>query len=211
MLTVVWSPKGGQGCSTVAASLTLLTPESSLVDACGDGPAVLGLADPTGDGVVDVLVSDLAVGVEVLSLLSVEAYWTRVVPAGSADPSGVSLERWCELAEVLREDVGEWVVDAGTGPGRAMAQVAGVRSVLVVRNCYLALRRSVGCRPDPDVVVLIEEPSRALGRADVVAVLTVAPVVAVPLDPSVARAVDAGLFTTRLPRALARALEPAAR
>lgn len=210
MLTVVWSPKGGQGCSTVSASLALLSSESSsLVDACGDGPAVLGMAEPSGDGVLDVLTSDLAVGVEVLSLLSSDAGATRVVPVGSADPSAVSPQRWCELAEVLRDDVGEWFVDAGTGPARVMAGVDGVRSVLVVRNCFLALRRSVGCRPDPDVVVLVEEPARALCRVDVEAVLTAAPVVSVPLDPSVARAVDAGLFASRLPRVLAGALEPA--
>lgn len=50
------------------------------------------------------------------------------------------------------------------------------------------------------------EPGRALDRTDVETVVG-APVQAeVPLDPAVARAVDAGLLASRLPRGLERAL-----
>jgi hypothetical protein len=59
-------------------------------------------------------------------------------------------------------------------------------------------------------VVLLAEPGRALTRADVEDCVG-APVVAeVAVDPQVARAVDAGLLATRLPRALARELSRAA-
>jgi len=50
-------------------------------------------------------------------------------------------------------------------------------------------------------VVLVRDPGRAVRSADV-AVVVGAPVVAeVAVDPAVARAVDAGLARTRLPRA----------
>ena len=62
----------------------------------------------------------------------------------------------------------------------------------------------------PSEVVLLSEPGRALTRADVEDCVG-APVVAeVAVDPQVARAVDAGLLATRLPRALAREVGRAA-
>jgi hypothetical protein len=62
----------------------------------------------------------------------------------------------------------------------------------------------------PSEIVLLTEPGRALGRGDVERAVG-APVVAeVAVDPQVARAVDAGLLTSRLPRGLARELARAA-
>ena len=81
----------------------------------------------------------------------------------------------------------------------------------MTRPCFLALRRmdTVPCRPGG--VVLIEEPGRALDRRDVAEVAG-APVVArMGADPAVARAVDAGLLASRLPRSLQRALGPVVR
>ena len=58
----------------------------------------------------------------------------------------------------------------------------------------------------PTGVVLVDEPSRSLTRADVEAALGVPVVAVVQVDPAVARAVDAGLLASRLPRTLAREL-----
>lgn len=59
MLMVWFSVKGGQGCTTVAASLALARGgRATVVDAAGDVPAVLGLREPTGPGLVDLLSSD---------------------------------------------------------------------------------------------------------------------------------------------------------
>ena len=59
-------------------------------------------------------------------------------------------------------------------------------------------------------MVLVTEPGRALGRADVERTVG-APVVAeVAVDPQVARAVDAGMLTSRLPRGFARDVARAA-
>ena len=48
MLTVCYSPKGGQGCTTVTAALALAQRGSRLIDTTGDLPAVLGLPEPSG-------------------------------------------------------------------------------------------------------------------------------------------------------------------
>ena len=78
--------------------------------------------------------------------------------------------------------------------------------LLVVRACYLALRRAARLERPPTGVVLIEEPGRALVARDVEVVVR-APVVArVPFDERIARTVDAGLLSTRMPDTLAGAL-----
>jgi hypothetical protein len=58
------------------------------------------------------------------------------------------------------------VIDAGT---RTLV-LAGAEHVLVVRNCYLALRRVVSS-PPADRIALVVEPQRSLGVRDVVEVL----------------------------------------
>ena len=59
-------------------------------------------------------------------------------------------------------------------------------------------------------MVLLTEPGRSLTRVDVEDCVG-APVVAeVSVDPAVARAVDAGLLASRLPRGLAKELRRAA-
>ncbi len=93
----------------------------------------------------------------------------------------------------------------------ALALVAAARrSILVTRPCYLALRRAHEPPLHPTGVVVVHEPGRALGRADVERIVS-APVVAeVAVDPVVARAVDAGLLAGRLPRSIERSLRHAA-
>lgn len=94
------------------------------------------------------------------------------------------------------------IVDAGT----AAVEHYGVR-YLVTRPCYLALRRAaIGADTRPDGVVVIEEPGRALTAQDAADVVCAPLRATIGLDPAVARAVDAGLFASRLPRTLTRSL-----
>ena len=80
------------------------------------------------------------------------------------------------------------------------------RSVLVTRACYLSLRRLPAQVRRPTEVALVVEPGRALGRTDVEAVVGSPVRMRIPLDPAIARAVDAGLLARRAPRALLRAV-----
>jgi hypothetical protein len=83
-------------------------------------------------------------------------------------------------------------------------------SVVVLRGCYLALRRAVHSPllPRATGVALVEELGRSLGSPEVRDVLDRPVLTRVPVRPAVARAVDAGVLAARLPDALAR---PAAR
>lgn len=115
------------------------------------------------------------------------------------------------LATLLGTEQRQVVIDAGRvdGPSCLDARLlatSAVVSLLVVRPCYLALRRAVASGIRPTAVAVVTEPWRALTSTDVAEVVG-APVVAeIAVEGSVARAVDAGLLATRLPRLLDRAL-----
>ncbi len=102
------------------------------------------------------------------------------------------------------------VADAGRAEysvQRAVVEVADT-SVVVVRGCYLALRRAVDDELTARAmgVVVIDEPGRSLRPADVADVLGCPVLATIGVDPSVSRAVDAGLLVQRPPQLLSRAL-----
>jgi hypothetical protein len=126
-------------------------------------------------------------------------------------PADLHTHRWQELGRVLGLAADMVVVDAGLGLPHPALCGDHVQSLLVTRPCYLALRRAVMLDGRPTGVVLVNEPSRALGAPDIARTLG-APVVAeVAYDPQVFRAVDAGLLAARLPRGLAQPLAAPAR
>jgi hypothetical protein len=138
-----------------------------------------------------------------------------VRPGGPTARPAVLVDRADLLAGVLAADPRPVVADCGTlrpGDAGAAVTVAASASVslLVVRPCFLALRRSAAAPLRPSGVVVVAEPGRALGRREVEDVLRVPVRAEVPWDPAVARAVDAGLVAARLPRTLARSLRGAA-
>jgi MinD-like ATPase involved in chromosome partitioning or flagellar assembly len=215
MLIARWSAKGGAGTTVVAASLAVLAARegdagSLLVDLAGDAPAALGLAEPTGSGVAGWLSAGRDVPPDALHRLEVPAGGgLTLLPRGE----GALLEDRADvLATLLGADGRTVVADCGTDPrGAALRVAAGAtRSILVTRACFLALRRALTVPLRPSEVVLLSEPGRALARRDIEDSVG-APVVAeVSVDPAVARAVDAGVLATRLPRGLARELRRAA-
>jgi MinD-like ATPase involved in chromosome partitioning or flagellar assembly len=219
MGTVVccWSAKGGVGTTVVAAALALVSAERSdtgvlLVDLAGDVPAVLGLSDPAGPGVAGWAAAGREVPADALARLAVP-----VLPSLDLLPAGDGVvddrSRYELLARLLAADDRTVVVDAGllTRDAPAVAMAAGATtSLLVTRPCYVGLRRAVAAPLRPSGVVLVGEPGRALDRTDVEGVLGVPVVAELAVDPAVARAVDAGLLTSRLPRGLRRVLRDAA-
>lgn len=90
------------------------------------------------------------------------------------------------------------VIDGGTDPTPPPGTTT---SFLVIRPCYLAIRRGLASGgPRPAGVILVEEPERSLGRRDIEDVLGVPVVATFAVTPAVARLVDAGLLMTRPPR-----------
>jgi MinD-like ATPase involved in chromosome partitioning or flagellar assembly len=215
MLVACWSSKGGAGTTVVAATFALVLARRSptgalIVDLAGDVPAALGLPEPDGPGVAEWLAAGPDVPADALGRLEHSAgQGLHVLSRGTGD---LEASRGDVLAALLAADARPVVADCGTEPrGTARAVAAGAtRSILVTRPCFLALRRATALPVRPSEVVLLAEPGRSLTRLDVEDCAG-APVTAeVAVDPQVARAVDAGLLATRLPRALARELSRAA-
>ena len=115
------------------------------------------------------------------------------------------------LGALLGADARVVVADCGTAPtGAAQVVAAGAdRSILVTRACFVALRRAMEAPVRPSHVVLVAEPGRSLTRHDIETCLGVPVLAVVEVDPAVARAVDAGMLSGRLPRGLARELRDA--
>jgi hypothetical protein len=135
-----------------------------------------------------------------------------VVRRGGLPPPGTHAELLCGLASADPRPV---VVDCGRlepgAPGAAHAFAAGAgRSLLVLRPCFLAVHRAKRAPVRPSGVVLVSEPGRALRAGDVEDCLGVSVVARVRVSDHVARAVDAGLLSARLPRSLAHDLRHAA-
>jgi hypothetical protein len=209
MITVCWAAKGGSGTTVVAAAMAIAASDPTLlIDLAGDVPAVLGIAEPDGPGVLEWLASDASVSR--LNSLEVRAdAHTSVLPRGRVAPA--TSERWAELATWLRAERRSAVVDAGSAsdPPPALVRAAD-HALLVTRPCYLALRAAVRRAVRPSGVVLVDEPGRVLKARDVEASLGVPVVATVLLDPAVARAVDAGLLLARLPTGFRHAVRAAA-
>lgn len=216
VLITCWSVKGGSGTTVVASALSLLLArrdrnEVVLADVGGDAPAVLGLPEPNGPGLFDWLATP---GVEDNALRRLEfdaAPGLRLLPKGSPGPTGG--EPSASAERILRALSGERTVVVDAGPPSALADelAAGASvSLLVLRPCYLALRRALAAPVRPSAVILVEERKRALDVLDVEGVLGVPVQAVVPWDPAIARCVDAGLLGARLPTSLASALRAAA-
>jgi hypothetical protein len=179
---------------------------ATLVDLGGDSATALGLAEPTGPGVVDWLASPTAGPTDLARLAMTIRDDVRLIPRGAADPPG---DQWLRLAKALGGSP-TVIVDAGTGRPPQALHDAAEHSLLVTRPCYIALRRAQQLDIRPTGVVLVDEPGRALTSSDVERALGVPVVAEVRLDPAVSRAVDAGLLIARLPRSLITSLRSAA-
>ena len=213
MVVACWSVKGGSGTTVVAAALGLALSARDegalLVDLAGDLPAVLGCPDPDGPALADWLAAGDDLPQAALRRLEVEAGpGLALLPLGRAHPA--PSERGEALAAELAADSRPVVVDCGSSPspiGSAVAAAASL-SLLVLRPCYLALRRALHAPIEASAVVLVGEPQRALRRNDVEDVLGIDVRAVIPWRPAVATAVDAGLLGRRLPAPLERAVRP---
>lgn len=222
MLLSCWSAKGGSGTTVVAAALALVLGSSGrdalLVDLAGDLPAALGVDPRSGGGLTDWLAAGAEVPADGLARLEVPVVdGVALLPRG--DGALGASEQVSVLARLLTADARAVVVDCGrlsattpTDEGEVALELArsATHSLLVTRPCYLALRRVATVPLRPSGVVLVDEPGRSLDAVDVEHVVGAPVVAAITVDPAVARAVDAGLLSTRLPRGLARALRHAA-
>ena len=221
MVTLCWAAKGGSGTTVVATALALSSARPSLlVDLDGEIPTVLGLPEPDRPGVADWITSDAPrEHLEDLLIDIGTAKWLLPWRGGSGCASsdradlfnGPDIEqRWQEFAGWLTAwalaRYGDVTIDSGTGEPNAVLINEADRTLLVTRPCYLSLRRAVSSSLRPSGVVLVDERGHSLTRHDIERALGVPVDATVSMDPAVARAVDSGLLTTRLPKVISREL-----
>ena len=217
MLVCFWSPKGGSGTSVVAAAAALVLAretDARIVDLAGDQPAVLGFAHDPVPGLLDWMRAGPGAPSDALDHLAVDvAPRLTLLPAG--DPLGEPPvpEAGAALAVALDADPRPAVCDLGRLDAPALpafAEVAGI-SIVVVRGCYLGLRRAVRHPAITEAMgaIVIDEHGRSLGAHDVEDVLGLPVLATIPARTSIARAVDAGVLPTRLPDSLGRPLHHA--
>lgn len=223
-LLTLWSPKGGSGTSVFAAACSLVIARRTgarLVDLDGDQPAILGLAAEPRAGVLDWLAAGPSAPTDALDRLAVEvAPGLVLLPRGAehralAPMPEAEAEAGAALAVALRDGAVPTLVDAGTAStpaARALLEVSDA-SLVVVRPCYVTLRRAVRLALVGRAagIVLVDEPERSLGAKEIADVLGRPVVARVPVKAAIARAVDAGVLPSRLPDGLARAANEALR
>jgi len=201
-----WTVKGGSGTTVFSAAFALALAnrhgKATIVDFGGDVPSVLGMAEPAGRGIRDWLSSPSRVAQDLLNLHLNATTSLRVVPAGSATSFDESA-----LLDLVATAEQHTVFDFGTlqPPESLRGSLRG--DWLVLRPCYLALRRAAKLRVRPTGVVVIRENGRALTSRDIQAVVGSPVVGEISVSDGVARSVDAGLLATRLPKQLAEELE----
>ncbi len=227
MFLACWAVKGGSGTSVMAASLALSLvgrgDEVLLVDLAGDQPAILALNEPPAAGLTDWLDAEDDSPADALARLEVQVDDRLLLLPRGEGPCGTS-PRAGVLVDVLKADRRTVIVDCGTvvpdhthDAEGSTPELVGSRvvsaaesSLLVIRPCYLALRRALSAPTRPSRILVVNEPGRALDVDDIEDVLGVPVVADVRLDPALARAVDAGILRSKLPRGISRALRGAA-
>jgi len=192
---------------SAALALTLAqrnTATVRIVDLAGDIPSALGIAEPSGEGVMNWLQQQ---HVPIQSLQIPVTARVSLIPRGNDSllHHNLTAEHCNSLATELDTSNELTVVDAGSGHIPQLINNA-TTSLLVIRPCYLALRKAAHLSVKPHGIVLINEPGRSLGKRDVESVVGAPVLVELPLDPTIARCVDAGLLASRIPTVLSQHL-----
>ena len=193
------SPKGGN-CTTVTATAYALLMAANgthtvLIDLCGDVPAAAGMAEPTTPGINDWLSESSTSDAQTLVTLGTPFdNGLVIVHRGSSFVEGQP--RWSDLANAITTLPMNIVIDAGTTflPDELRRAVTHV--TMVVKPCYLSLRRASRMQRPTQLFVVCEE-SRALTIKDVGHVLGMPVTCEIPYTPAISRAVDAGMLPSR--------------
>lgn len=208
MVLAVWTPKGGSGCTVLSCALALeaareRTSHAVVVDGNGDVPAALGVNEADGPGVSDWLAcAGAPTAPRLMSYGRATTAGVSVLPWGTGPaPSVAGAGR--QLVRELAHHDGHVVVDLGIVAEEWQDEVLrdAHASVMVLRPCYLAIRRARRSRHADMTsgVVLIEEPGRKISATEIESVLGIPVWSVIPWRAAIANTVDAGVLGTRLP------------
>ncbi len=185
-----------------------------IADLTGDVPAVLGVAHDPEPGLHDWLRAGVEAPTDALDHLAVDVErQLAMLPAGRPGLDGAAPEAGAALAVALGASSRPVLCDLGRAEHPALVALAEIADVniLVVRGCYLALRRAIHHEllEHTSHAILVDEHGRSLGARDVEDVLGLPVATVIAARGAVARAVDAGTLAVRMPDALARPLRHA--
>ena len=222
MLWSICGLKAGYGVSTVVAGLAAQAPRDLkilVVDFHGDQEALFGMPPVANEssmvGVTEWLLADVDTtsldqfvvpvndSIDVLRAGRGLRCYADQIESGDSRPRVLELFAWARArAAVTLLDLGPVTTD-GTR-FTSFAAAATDRRSLVVRSCYLGLRHAANVPIAFEDLIEVSEPGRSLRTLDIEGIFDRPVDAIVPLDPAVARAVDAGTFGRRCPRALRR-------
>lgn len=193
------SPKGGN-CTTVTATAYALllaargTP-TLLIDLCGDIPAALGMAEPTTPGINDWLSEYSTSDSQVLVTMGT-AFDNGLIVSHRGSSFVEGQPRWSDFARAIAASPINVVIDAGISfiPDELRHAVSHI--TMVVKPCYLSLRRASRMQRPTELFVVCEE-GRALTMKDVGHVLGMPVSCEVPHTSAISRSVDAGMLPSR--------------
>jgi Flp pilus assembly CpaE family ATPase len=221
MITTCWSVKGGSGTTVVSCALSMLAASRApsagaerrsvlTIDLGHDVASVLGVtaSSPDGFGFADWLAADDSVEPTSLDrLISPVNSSLSLLSLGPSVRMSVLTETRLDLAlKWAEQQFVDVVIDAGVAEtDLARWCVAHAhRSLLVMRPCYLSLRRAIDSTLPAHGAVVVSTDGRTLDSHDVSSVLGIPVSAQLPFDPEIARLVDSGMFGQRLPRSVNR-------
>ena len=199
MSTIFMSPKGGN-CTTVTATAYALllaargTP-TLLIDLCGDIPAAMGMAEPTSPGINDWLREHSTTDAQAIMTMGTK-FDNGLIVLHRGSPFVEGQPRWADLARAISSSPINVVIDAGISFIPEELRQAVSHITMVVKPCYLSLRRASRMQRPTELFVVCEE-GRALTIKDVGHVLGMPVTCEVPYTPAISRAVDAGMLPSR--------------
>jgi hypothetical protein len=209
MISALWSAKGGVGvtaCSIAFAGVCARFGQVTLVDLHGDAAVGVGMSlSPEQQGISDWLAARDKVGSDALAALSISITDSlSIIPCGSIEITETDalflLSALAQFSQV--------VIDVGNVTANNFAMSVAMhaqQSLMVTRPCYLSLHNALRVPFRASGLVYVGEPSRALHRGDIEDALGVSTAVHMPFDPAVARALDAGVLHSKIPRVVEKA------
>lgn len=214
MNTVFWSAKAGSGCSVTAAALALRMSKqfkTHLIDLGGDQSAILGLAHTPSQGAADWFAAGREAPPDALAEFAVGVTpRMALIPYGKTqslrgNPVDAELAR--NFYSALTDLKSELIIDVGTPDTaikRAVSELGDVR-VLVLRNCYLHVRRAA----DHPLLartagfIVVRELGRQLDTKTISGALGIPLLGEVLAHSRIAQVVDSGTLVRRQPKFLA--------